>query len=46
MNKNAFVRENITANIEAKTGSKLNQSSDVDIDESNGRNLLLLLILI
>ncbi len=38
--------EKITVNREARTGNILNQSSEVDIVESIGRKLLLLLILI
>ena len=38
--------EKITVNKEARTGNILNQSSEVDIVESIGRKLLLLLILI
>ncbi len=38
--------ERITAKREARTGKILNQSCDVDIDESIGRKLLFLLILI
>ena len=38
--------ENITAKREAITGKILNQSCEVDIDESIGRSLLCLLILI
>ena len=41
-----FVIEKITVKKEARTGKILNQSCEVDIDGSIGRNLLFLLILI
>ena len=44
--KNKFVMAKITANREARTGKILNQSWEVDIVESIGRKLLILLILI
>ena len=43
---NILVIENITANSEAITGKILNQSWEVDIDESIGKNLSIFLILI
>ena len=42
----AFVREKITVNKDAKTGNKLNHNWEVVILESIGRKLLLFLILI
>ena len=42
----AFETLKITVTSDAKTGNKLNHSSDVDIDESIGKNLFFLFILI
>lgn len=44
--KIAFVMQKITASSDPITGRMLNQSSEVVIDESIGKKLLLILILI
>ena len=44
--KNAFIKERITVEIDAKLGNKLNHNCEVDIDESILRKLFFLLILI
>ena len=46
MYKSAFNKLKITVIKDAKTGSRLNHSWDVDIDESIGKKLLFLFILI
>ena len=46
MNKNVFKRVKITVKRDAKTGNMLYHNWDVDIDESNGKNFTLFLILI